>query len=273
MPLKFKWQGSTPLRPQEIQARASLSRHYGASCAALETAPRRKQSRRLEKLCNAYWYPLYAYLRRVGRSPHDAQDLTQAFFAHLLEKNAIQRAHPDKGRFRCFLIGALKRFVSDESDKARAQKRGGGRTFISLDAEVGEHRFQLEPVDMLDPQKIYECRWAMALLERVFGRLQNAYAAKANGRGAVFSRLQIYLREGKDGGRYAEAAASLGMEEGAVKVEVLRMRKMFRELFRDEIAQTVEHVGDIEDEVRHLFTVLRGPMAPGPNPEFPTSPS
>ena len=209
----------------------------------------------LEQLCSTYRYPLYAYLRRDGRSPHDADDLTQGFFEHLLERSTLLRAHPDKGRFRSFLLGSLKKFVSDEGDKARAQKRGGNRVFVSLDAQTDEDRFRLEPADTLDPEKLYERRWALALLERVFERLQNAYAA--DGKQATFSRLQVYLREGKDGGRYAEAAAALGIQEGAVKVQIFRMRELFREFFRDEIAQTVEHIGEVEAEIRHLFAVLR----------------
>ena len=210
----------------------------------------------LETLCRTYWSPLYAYLRRTGRSPEDAQDLTQGFFVHFLERNFTERADPDKGRFRSFLLGALKKFVSNEGDKARAQKRGGDRIFISLDAHTAEERFRIEPQDTLDPQKVYERRWAMALLERVFDRLQRSYAE--SGKEAIYSRLQVHLREGKDGGRYSEAAVSLGMEEGTVKVEVFRMRQAFRELFRDEIAQTVENIGEIHDEIRHLYTVLRG---------------
>ena len=210
----------------------------------------------LEQLCRAYWYPLYAYLRRKGQGPHDAQDLTQAFFAHLLEKKSIERAHPDKGRFRSFLLGALNKFVASEHDKARAQKRGGDRVLISLDEQSAERRFRAEPAEALDPQKLYERRWAMTLLERVFGRLEAAYVARD--RQALFARLQVYLREGRDGGRYSEAAAALRMEEGAVKVEVLRMRAAFKNLFREEIAQTVEHVGEIDEEIRYLCKVLRG---------------
>lgn len=209
----------------------------------------------LAQLCRNYWYPIYAYLRRDGRSHEDSQDLTQSFYEHLFERNFIERAKPEKGRFRSFLLGALKRFVFDQGDKTRAQKRGGDRIFVSLDAGIAEDRFRGEPVETLDPQKIYERRFAMALLERVFHRLQSDFAAK--GRQAVFSRLHIYLREGKEGGRYAEAAADLGMQENAVKVEVMRMRKKFRDLFREEIAQTVNEVGEIEDEIRHLMAVLR----------------
>jgi DNA-directed RNA polymerase specialized sigma24 family protein len=223
-------------------------------CAGGGSSPEATEA--LEKLCGAYWYPLYAYLRRTGHSPHDAQDFTQAFFAHLLERNSIERADPEKGKFRSFLIGALKKFVAGEKDRARAQKRGGDRVFISLDAQTAEERFRLEPSDPSDPRKLYESRWAMTLLQRVFARLEDTYAAK--GKQAVFARLQVYLREGKDGGRYAEAASALGMEEGAVKVEVLRMRRTFRDIFREEIAQTVASVSEIENEIRHLFAVLRG---------------
>lgn len=208
----------------------------------------------LEQLCRTYWYPLYAYLRRDGRSPEDAQDAVQSFLAHLLQNHRLARAHPDRGRFRSFLLVSLRHFLADEHRRQAAQKRGGGLEFIPLEGAAAEARYGVEPVEWRDPEKLYERRWALAVLEQVLERLKmEATAAGAMDR---FARLQPYLLADGSGSSYAEVGRELGMTEGAVKMAVLRLRQRGRELFRAEIAHTVASEADIEEEVRHLFTVL-----------------
>lgn len=208
----------------------------------------------LEKLCRAYWYPLYAYVRRKGQSPHDAQDLTQAFFARLLERGLVKDADPARGRFRSFLLTSLKNFLNDEWDKARAQKRGGGHPVISLDEQAAEGRYLLEPADESNAEKIFERRWALTLLEQTLARLEAEYAAL--GKRRLFDELHPVLLGEKRSLTYAQAGERLGMTEGAVKVTVHRMHRRYRELVRAEIANTVAAPIEIEDELRHLFSVL-----------------
>jgi RNA polymerase sigma-70 factor (ECF subfamily) len=205
-------------------------------------------------LCGAYWYPLYAYLRRKGQTPHDAQDLTQAFFAHLLEKKSIERANPEKGRFRCFLLGALNKFVAGEQDKARAQKRGGDCVLISLDEKTAEQRFLAEPIQALDPQKLYERRWAMTLLNETVERLQAEFAAA--GREQEFELLKEWLTADRGSIPYAQLGQALSINEGAARVAVHRLRKRFRAFFRQTIAETVGANEDVDSEMRHLVGVL-----------------
>ena len=210
----------------------------------------------LEKLCRAYWYPLYAYVRRRGYGEQDAQDLTQGFFARLVEKNYLQAVGQQKGKFRSFLLAALNHFVSDEWDRARAEKRGGRQTFISLDDHTAEERYRQEPADELNPEKIYERRWALTLLDQVLGQLEAEFAA--TGKRQLFEQLKVFLLEDKGVGSYAETAARLEMTEGALRVAVHRLRQRYGELFRDEIAHTVARPEEIEEEVRHLLRVLSG---------------
>ena len=208
----------------------------------------------LEKLCRTYWYPLYAYVRRRGYGEHDAQDLAQGFFARLVERNYLEAVGRQKGKFRSFLLAALNHFVSDEWDRVRAEKRGGGETFISLDDQTAEDRYRQEPADELSPEKIYERRWAMTLLDQVLRQLEAEFAA--TGRLRLFEQLKVFLLDEKGVGSYAETAARLEMTEGALRVAVHRLRQRYGELFRDEIAHTVASPVEIEDEVRHLLGVL-----------------
>jgi RNA polymerase sigma factor (sigma-70 family) len=208
----------------------------------------------LDKLCGIYWYPLYAYLRRRGHGEHDAQDLTQGFFAQLLERGSIQKADREKGRFRSFLLASLNYFVADERDHAAAGKRGGGRELFSLNAEDAETRYRLEPVDKRDPEKIFEHRWAMTLLDQVLARLAQEFAE--SGKRALFERLQPVLVEGTGVKTYAEIGRQAGMTEEAVKKAVQRMRRRYHQLFREEIAHTVATAEEVEEELRHLCTVL-----------------
>jgi RNA polymerase sigma factor (sigma-70 family) len=208
----------------------------------------------LERLCRTYWYPLYAHIRRRGRSPEDAQDLTQGFFRHLLERKPFARLHPDKGRFRSFLLAALNYFLADEHDRQNAQKRGGGREIISLDAAEAEARYRLEPTDDRSPDRLFERHWALALLDQVLARLEQDY--RATGRDGLFQHLKPFLVEGGRTRPYAEVATDLGLTEEAVKKAVQRLRKRYGLLFREEIAHTLADPAEVEDELRFLSEVM-----------------
>lgn len=208
----------------------------------------------LEKLCRNYWLPIYAFVRRQGHNPHDAQDLTQEFFARLLERNYLAGADRAKGRFRSFLLASVKHFLANEWDKTMAQKRGGGQMPISIDAAIAESSFELEPADILTAEKIYERRWALALLEQVLRRLREEYTR--DGKEKQFDQLKPTLTEASRSVPYAEIATRLATSEGAVKVAVHRLRQRYRELLRAEIADTVANAGEIDDEIRSLFAAL-----------------
>ena len=210
----------------------------------------------LEKLCRTYWYPIYAYLRRRGCGEHDAQDLTQGFFAQLLERRSIQSVEREKGKFRSFLLASLNYYVADERDRANAQKRGGGREILSLDVQEAEQRYRLEPVDERSPEKIFEHRWAMTLLDQVLVRLGQEFAEA--GKRELFERLQAFLVEGTGGRTYAEVAREMGMTEEAVKKAAQRIRQRYHQLFLEEIAQTVASPAEVDEELRHLCQVLNG---------------
>ncbi len=206
----------------------------------------------LEALCRAYWYPLYAYVRSSGRSPEDAQDLTQEFFARLLARSWLRVVVPEKGRFRTFLMVALKRFLTNEWHHASRQKRGGGIAPVSLDATEAESRFAVEP--SLGPDGIYERRWAMTLLEQTLDRLKEEFTQA--GKAGQFDLLKEWLTSDRGEIPYAGVAATLGTSEGAVRVVVHRMRKRFRELFRERVAQTVAASEDVEAEMRQIIGIL-----------------
>ena len=208
----------------------------------------------LERLCTLYWYPLYAFVRRRGRRPEESADLTQEFLSRLLEKNYLGSADPTRGRFRTFLLTAFERFLINESAAARRQKRGGGRTLISLDSAAAEERYRLEPVETATPESLYERRWALTLLEKAMARLKDECAT--TGRGAFFAATESLLAEGEQKTPYARIAASLGMTEGAVRTAVHRMRKRYGEILRSEIGETVARQEEIEDEIQNLFRAL-----------------
>jgi RNA polymerase sigma-70 factor (ECF subfamily) len=208
-------------------------------------------SQSLAALCENYWFPLYAFVRRAGHSAEDAQDLTQEFFVRLLDKHILATADSKKGRFRTFLLTAVKRFLANEYDRFRAKKRGGGQKIVPL--ESLEARYCREPADTLTPERIFDQQWALALLEQVLARLQAEMAA--DGKAALFDALKGHLT-GSQAAGYAATAAHLGMTEGAVKVAAHRLRRRYRELLREEIAQTVASPDEIEEEIRYLFTCL-----------------
>jgi DNA-directed RNA polymerase specialized sigma24 family protein len=220
----------------------------GAEAAASKDA--------LESLCGTYWYPLYAYVRRRGFDSEDARDLTQDFFATLLAKNLFAEADRERGKFRSFLLGSLNHFLANEWDKRRALKRGGGATFLSLDAQDAEDRYLLEPMDELTPERLFDRRWAETLLEIVFARLRGEY--EAAGHAARFDECKPWLMGDKADCSYEAAAARLGIGEEGVRSAVHRLRRRFRELMRAEIAHTVCDAGEIDDEIRALFQALSG---------------
>ena len=208
----------------------------------------------LGTLCRTYWFPLYAYLRRNGYDTHQAEDHTQAFFTYLLEKRGLRVVDPERGKFRSFLLATLKHFVADERDRARAQKRGGGQKILPLDFENAETRYSFEPAHQLSPEKLFEKSWALTVLARTMARLK-AESVSTN-KQKLFDRLKVYLTAKRDSIPYRDVAAELDMTEGAVKVAVHRLRTRYRELLRDEIAQTVAAEGEIDEEIRDLFTAL-----------------
>ena len=210
----------------------------------------------LEELCAAYWYPLYAFLRRRGHAADDARDLTQGFFATLLEKGYLGDADPQRGRFRSFLLTAVSRFAEKERDKAAAQKRGGGRHVLPLDFEEGERRYRHEPADNWTPERIFERRWALGLLEQTLDRLAEEY--RHEGKQSLYEALKGHLVSGLELVSYAEVGERLGMTEAAVKKAAQRLRQRYRALVREQILATVQSPEQLEDEIRALFAILGG---------------
>jgi len=210
----------------------------------------------LEKLCRVYWYPLYAFVRRQGHSPEDAEDLIQGFFARLLQRKDLETVQRERGRFRSYLLVSLKHFTLNEQLRARAEKRGGGQSLISLDEVEAEKKFAQEPVDKSTPEMIFERRWALALLDKVLERLRQEH--EATGRLRLFDTLRWFLSDEPAEQSQAQVGAQLGLSTGAVKQAVRRLRQRYRELLREEVANTVATAADIDDEVRHLVAVLRG---------------
>ena len=210
----------------------------------------------LEKLCRGYWYPLYVYVRRQGEDEESAKDLTQGFFARLLEKKYLAQVQREKGKFRSFLLAALKHFLADERDKARAQKRGGGQACVSLDDSTGEERYRLEPVDAMDAEKLFERRWALTLLEQARTRLREEYLE--GGKSSLYERLKVFEAGEKQGPAYAELGVELGLSESGVKAAVFRLRQRYRELVREEVANTVERPEEVDGEIRYLIGVISG---------------
>lgn len=207
----------------------------------------------LEELCGAYWFPLYAFLRRQGRSAEDSQDLTQAFFARLLETNALASADPERGRFRSFLLKSLRNFATNEWHRDQAARRGGGVRTLPLDFAAGESRCRIEPVDPLTPERHFEWQWAITLLAHVLERLESD--CRTAGRGEQFAALKGFLA-GTETRTLREVGEELGLSEDAAKQAVHRLRKKYRDLLRAEVARTVHSPEDVDDELRHLLASL-----------------
>jgi RNA polymerase sigma factor (sigma-70 family) len=210
----------------------------------------------LTELCRLYWYPLYAFARRRGHGPPDAQDLTQGFFLHLLKNRALKHAHPLKGKFRSFLLASFQNFASDETARARRQKRGGDREFVVLDSEEAENRYKLEPVDHLTAEKIYDARWAMTLLGHAVERLRLEHVAR--GESSRFEVLRVFVGVEGEGSQPSgeQVAQSLGVSVGAAKTIVHRFRKQYSAILRQEIGRTVSNPADIEQEIHALCDAL-----------------
>jgi RNA polymerase sigma-70 factor (ECF subfamily) len=205
----------------------------------------------LEELCRTYWFPLYAYVRRRGHTKEDAEDLTQAFFARFLARNYLEGLSAERGRFRAFLLAALKHFIINEWKKSQRLKRGGGEVTLSLDWETADTQFQIAATAEPSPDKAFDREWALALLERVIVRLREECVA--TGKGRQFEQLKTFLTAGKGALSYADAARSLGMDEGAARAAVHRLRKRYRQLLREEIAQTLFDPAQVDEEMRTLF--------------------
>lgn len=243
---------------------AFVTTHWSVVLAAGRASDTSRARDALARLCQTYWNPLYAYARRLGHSPHDAQDLTQEFFARLLAKNFLAGADESRGRFRSYLLASYKHFLANEWDKARAQKRGGGQVPIPIDVASAETAYQpggfpinsVEPADPATADKAFERRWALTLLDQVLRRLRSEY--ESSGRTQLFDQLKPTLTEASRSVKYAEIAVCLGTTEGAVKVAVHRLRQQYRELLRAEIAETVSGPEEVEDELRNLFQALAG---------------
>lgn len=208
----------------------------------------------LEHLCRTYWYPIYHFVRRQGHSTHDAQDLTQAFFARLLEKNWLAAADQSRGRFRSFLLLVLKRFLAGEWHRANAKKRAGDRLCLPLQLDTAETRYLREPADTTTPEQAFEKQWALTLLETVLTQLRQDY--ERDGKGELFAAIKPCLTGSRESQPYAELAGKLDLSEGAVRVAVHRLRERYRERIKAEIASTVAVPEDVDREMRHLFRVL-----------------
>lgn len=229
--------------------------HWSVVLAAGQSADA-QASVALEQLCRTYWYPLYAYVRRRGYSPEDAQDLTQQFFALFLKKECFRLADRSRGRFRTFLLHALEHFLINEWKRAQCAKRGGSRPLLSLDVAEAEHRYALEPATTLTPERAYEKQWAATLLAQVLSGLKQEYADAGNAR--VFAELADLLW-GRDAAvSFAAIGARLGLTEGAARAAMHRLRTRYRERLRREVAQTVAEPGEVDEELRYLIAVVSG---------------
>ena len=213
-----------------------------------------KAAAALHWLCSTYWYPIYAFIRRRGANFHEAEDLTQSFFAFLLEGQILKKAHQNKGRFRSFLLAALTNFSNNEWDKRQTLKRGGQRQIISLDEATAEGRYRNEPAGSLPPEKLFDRRWANMLVETVLALLREEYAAANNA--AFLARLEPLLTQEVTPGLYAQLAAEFDMTSGAIKLALHRLRRRFGELLRREVGRTVTDAAALEEEIRYLFSAL-----------------
>ncbi len=233
---------------------AFVTTHWSVVLASAEhDSPRARAA--LEQLCRTYWYPLYCYIRRRGYSHEDAEDLTQGFLLRWLESKSFARADASKGRLRSFLLGGLNHFLSDQWDRASAQKRGGGQPMLSfLDTQAADERYRRESVDERTPEKLFNQRWALTLLDQVLARAQQEFDTA--GKHELFQRLRTFLIAGAGEESYAQVSAELGMSREAVKKAAQRMRQRYYQLFREEVAHTVADPAEVEEELRYLCAVM-----------------
>ncbi|MGI9242972.1 MAG: RNA polymerase sigma factor [Verrucomicrobiales bacterium] len=243
---------SHPPAGQPSRGRFPLTR-WTLVCQA-QDATEVSAHRALSELCELYWYPLYAFVRRSGCDPEDAEDVTQGFFDELLAKDYLCDVAADKGRLRSFLMVSIKHYLSKWRRHARAEKRGGGKAIISIDRELAEERYHLEPADALTPEILYDRHWAMALMKLAHNRLRQEYAGR--GKLELFEALGGSLSPNKPEHPHAEIAAQLGMSEGNVRQNASRMRKRYRDILMEEIAQTVHSEEEIDTELAHLFAAF-----------------
>ncbi|MCP4453946.1 MAG: sigma-70 family RNA polymerase sigma factor [Planctomycetes bacterium] len=243
----------TDKKPTPASASRFATTHWSVVLAAGKSSSA-NQKQALETLCRSYWFPLYAFLRRRGYDHHQAEDLVQAFLAHILEKHDLRTADPKYGKFRSFLLIRLKGFLSDERDRARAQKRGGDRKILSLSFQNAEGQYALEPADQLSPEMLFEKSWALTVLERTMDLLEADMAKKHKQK--LFEHLKVYLTTEKDVLPYQDTATALDMTEGSIRVAVHRLRRQYRRLLRDEVAQTVDKEDQIDEEMGCLFAAL-----------------
>lgn len=244
-----------PTSPQAVGSPAFPSTNWSVVLAA-GAEPSEEAQSALEALCRLYWYPLYAFVRREGYGAADAQDLTQAFFARLLERRDFDRVRREKGRLRSFLLTAMRNFLINERTRVRAEKRGGSQTFVPLDEILAEQRYALEPVEALTAERVYERRWALTLIDAALARLEAEHTAA--GKASLFAALKARLLGEEDAPPQSEIATRLGTNVNALKQALLRMRRQFRALLRAEIAGTVASPDAVEEELKHLVAVLRG---------------
>jgi len=244
-----------PNTPSERGANWFATTHWSVVLAAgHDSSPASQEA--LEKLCRTYWHPLYAYVRRKGRSPEDAQDLTQEFFARFLENNSLNRARRERGRFRSFLLTSLQNFLAHEWERAQAGKRGGGRRLLPWDELSAESRYQLEAASDLTPDRVFEQRWASTLFQQALTRLHNEFTAA--GKRELFDELKGFLSGEAGTGAYDAIAPRLSMTPAAVAVAVHRLRQRYGQLVREEIAHTVSNPSELEDEMRYLIKLMGG---------------
>jgi len=240
-------------RPREIRKQHFATTRWSI-VLAVGDADRQGSRDALAQLCEAYWYPLYAYVRRRVHDVHEAQDLTQAFFSRLLEKQTIARADPERGRFRTFLLAALQNFLHNEWEKTRAAKRGGGKLELSLDFDSGESRYQIEPAHEMTAERLYERQWVLTILDEVLERLRNELVQ--DGKPQYFDQFKGALTGEATADDYDKAAVALGITPAAAKHAAYRLRKRYRELFRAEVARTVECEEDVDPEIERLLSIL-----------------
>jgi RNA polymerase sigma factor (sigma-70 family) len=245
--------GKTDTKSTPADTSRFATTHWSLVLAAGSPESTRYQEA-LEILCQTYWYPLYAFLRKRGHDVHKTEDHIQSFLAYIIEKCALGRADRNRGKFRSFLVASLRNFLNNEWDHAHSKKRGGHKRILSLDTMTAEARYALEPVDRLSPDKLFERSWALTILDKAMTRLQSELTDK--NKGDLFNHLKTYMTADRDTVPYQATAQTLGMTETAVKVAVHRLRKRYRELLRDEIAQTVSEEMHIDEEIGNLFSAL-----------------